>query len=74
MERVLGRGLSESLINLDEYSGVDEYKQDLMAKISQAVDTVFRGIAKRVDVTDDVKVYRVKNIVRVDIDEKVWLI
>lgn len=59
---------------MDEYSGVADFKCDLMDRISKAVDTILKGVAVRVDVTDGVKVYRVKNIIRVDIDEKVWLI
>lgn len=36
-------------------------------KIFKAVQTIQDGICKRVDVTDDIKVYACKNIIRIDI-------
>lgn len=38
-----------------------------MNKIAQAVTTIADGVCKRVDVTDDIKVYACKNIIRIDI-------
>lgn len=36
-------------------------------KIFKAVQTIQDGVCKRVDVTDDIKVYACKNIIRIDI-------
>ena len=36
-------------------------------KLSKAIDMVANGTCKRVDVSPDVKVYLVKNVVRVDL-------
>ena len=36
-------------------------------KLSKAIDMVVAGTCKRVDVSPDVKVYLVKNVVRVDL-------
>ena len=36
-------------------------------KLSKAIDMVVAGTCKRVDVSSDIKVYAVKNVVRVDL-------
>lgn len=36
-------------------------------KLSKAIDMVVAGTCKRVDVSPDIKVYLVKNVVRVDL-------
>lgn len=36
-------------------------------KVFKAVQTIQDGVCKRVDVTDDIKVYACKNIIRIDI-------
>lgn len=44
------------------------YIKDLnYRKISAAVDLVANGACKRVDVSPDIKVYAVKNVVRIDL-------
>ena len=42
----------------------------LWSKVQEAIDTIKRGVCKRVDVNDQVKVYQVKNVIRVDIKEE----
>ena len=36
-------------------------------KVFKAVQTIQHGVCKRVDVSDDIKVYACKNIIRIDI-------
>lgn len=36
-------------------------------KVFKAVQTIQDGVCKRVDVSDDIKVYACKNIIRIDI-------
>ena len=36
-------------------------------ELSKAIDMVVSGVCKRVDVSSDIKVYAVKNVVRVDL-------
>lgn len=44
------------------------YVRDLnYRKISEAVDLIVKGTCKRVDVSPDIKVYAVKNVVRIDL-------
>lgn len=44
------------------------YVKDLnYRKISEAVDLIVKGTCKRVDVSPDIKVYAVKNVVRIDL-------
>nr|DAT41505.1 MAG TPA: hypothetical protein [Caudoviricetes sp.] len=44
------------------------YIKDLnYRKLSKAIDMVVVGTCKRVDVSPDIKVYAVKNVVRVDL-------
>lgn len=44
------------------------YIKDLnYRKLSNAIDLVVAGACKRVDVSPDIKVYAVKNVVRVDL-------
>ena len=44
------------------------YIKDLnYRKLSAAVDMVVNGTCKRVDVSSDIKVYTVKNVVRIDL-------
>lgn len=42
---------------------------EMMVQIKSAIDVVTDGVAKRVD-GDGFKVYRVHNLIRVDIDNK----
>lgn len=39
-------------------------------RIQEAIDTIKRGVCKRIDVDDRVKVYLVKNVIRIDIKEE----
>lgn len=36
-------------------------------KIEDAICTILDGICKRCDISDDVKVYEVKNVIRIDL-------
>lgn len=40
---------------------------ETVAKIQEAIVVIQKGLCKRVDVTDDIKVYACKNIIRIDI-------
>lgn len=40
---------------------------ELYEKICKAIETILSGICKRVDIDDRVKVYEVKNVIRIDI-------
>lgn len=44
-------------------------RADLLEKIQAAVDVVRSGAAKRVD-GDEFKVYRVANVIRIDLNDK----
>lgn len=39
-------------------------------QIQEAIDVINRGVCKRVDVSDTVKVYLVKNVIRIDIKKE----
>ncbi len=39
----------------------------MINKIRKAIEIVESGVSKRVDIDDNVKVYAVKNVVRIDI-------
>lgn len=41
----------------------------ILDKVLYAIETVRLGICKRVDVSDDIKVYECKNIIRIDIKQ-----
>ena len=43
---------------------------EVVAKVLEAVDTIHRGVCKRVDINDQFKVYAVKNVIRIDIKEE----
>lgn len=36
-------------------------------KVDKAIETILSGVCKRVDIDKDVKVYEVKNVIRIDI-------
>ena len=40
---------------------------ELVAKIQEAITVIRKGVCKRVDVNDRIKVYEVQNVIRVDI-------
>lgn len=42
---------------------------EAVAKIQEAVEVIQKGVCKRVDVSDDIKVYACKNIIRIDIKQ-----
>lgn len=42
---------------------------EIVAKIQEAVAVIQKGVCKRVDVSDDIKVYACKNIIRIDIKQ-----
>lgn len=42
---------------------------DTVAKIQEAITVIQKGVCKRVDVSDDIKVYECKNIIRIDIKQ-----
>lgn len=48
--------------------GPDE--MEVLEKVLEAIDTVSRGVCKRIDVNDRIKVYQVKNVIRIDIKEE----
>lgn len=50
-----------------ENMGPDEVA--VVEKVLEAIDTIQRGICKRIDVNDNVKVYAVQNVIRIDIKE-----
>ena len=39
-------------------------------QVQEAIDAIKRGVCKRIDVNDQVKVYLVKNVIRIDIKEE----
>ncbi len=40
--------------------------QAALEKIQKAVDTIMSGVCKRVDIDATLKVYEVKNVIRID--------
>lgn len=40
---------------------------ETVAKVQEAIVVIQKGLCKRVDVTDNIKVYACKNIIRIDI-------
>lgn len=40
-------------------------------QVQEAVNTIKRGVCKRIDVNDRVKVYLVKDVIRIDIKEEI---
>ena len=40
-------------------------------KVLEAIDLIKRGTCKRVDVSDTIKVYEVKNVIRIDVKTQV---
>lgn len=41
--------------------------EEIMKKVMQAIETIKSGLCARVDVNKDVKVYKCKNVIRIDI-------
>ena len=44
-----------------------DFPINLIEKLTKAISTVESGMCKRVDVDDNIKVYAVKNVIRIDI-------
>ena len=44
---------------------------ETFAKIQEAIAVIQKGVCKRVDVSDRIKVYECKNIIRIDIKNEV---
>ena len=42
---------------------------ETVARIQEAIAVIQKGVCKRVDVSDDIKVYECKNIIRIDIKQ-----
>lgn len=40
---------------------------EMFEKINKAIETILSGVCKRVDIDSNVKVYEVKNVIRIDI-------
>lgn len=40
-------------------------------KVLEAIDLIKRGTCKRVDVSDTIKVYEVKNVIRIDVKTQI---
>ena len=40
---------------------------EIVAKVQEAIVVIQKGLCKRVDVNDDIKVYACKNIIRIDL-------
>lgn len=40
---------------------------EIVSKVQEAIAVIQKGLCKRVDVNDDIKVYACKNIIRIDI-------
>jgi len=40
---------------------------EMFEKINKAIETILSGVCKRVDINHDVKVYAVKDVIRIDI-------
>lgn len=45
------------------------YNMETVAKIQEAIAVIQKGVCKRVDVSDNIKVYECKNIIRIDIKQ-----
>ena len=43
---------------------------EIAAKIQEAIAVIQKGVCKRVDVNDRIKVYECKNIIRIDIKQE----
>lgn len=50
-----------------EQAGMKELDRLTVQKVLKAVQTIQDGVCKRVDVSDGIKVYACKNIIRIDI-------
>lgn len=49
---------------------MDSYEMDqVIQKVVRAIETIQDGVCKRVDVSDRIKVYECKNIIRIDIKQ-----
>ena len=46
------------------------FDMDIAMKVQEAVAVIQKGICKRVDVNDIIKVYECKNIIRIDIKQE----
>lgn len=44
-------------------------KDERVARILEAIQAIQKGVCARVDVDKDTKVYRCKNVIRIDIKE-----
>ena len=42
---------------------------EIVAKVQEAIVVIQKGVCKRVDVNDRIKVYECKNIIRIDIKQ-----
>lgn len=40
---------------------------EMYEKINKAIETILSGVCKRVDINSYIKVYEVKNVIRIDI-------
>lgn len=43
---------------------------ETVAKVQEAIAVIQKGVCKRVDVSDRIKVYECKNIIRIDIKQE----
>lgn len=51
---------------------MDSFELDqTIQKVVKAIETIQDGVCKRIDVNDAVKVYEVKNVIRIDIKQEV---
>lgn len=44
---------------------------EVVNKVLEAIDLIKRGTCKRVDVSDTIKVYEVKNVIRIDVKAQI---
>ena len=44
---------------------------EIVNKVLEAIDLIKRGTCTRVDVSDTIKVYEVKNVIRIDIKTQI---
>lgn len=51
-------------------SRVCDFSSEMREKIENAICTILDGTCKRCDISDDVKVYGVKNVIRIDLKIK----
>lgn len=49
---------------------VCDFSPEMREKIENAICTILDGTCKRCDISDDVKVYEVKNVIRIDLKIK----